>query len=74
MNRNATHRLIGDLGPQPHTWEMAGEYMAVAQIEEPLRHCLRDSELPGADGVAEDGSWPLADRVRFLKVLCGEQG
>jgi hypothetical protein len=72
MNRNATHRSVRELGPGPHTWEQAAEYLAMAQLEMAFRLCLRNSGVPGADSIADDGSWPLADRVRFLKFLCGE--
>lgn len=73
MNRKATHRAVGDLAPESHRWELAAEYVTASDLEDPMRRWLRDSGLPGAVSLAEDGSWPLADRIQFLKLLCGEQ-
>jgi hypothetical protein len=71
MNSKVTQRSIRELGPAPHTWEQAAEYLCMD--EKALWHWFPDSGVPGADGLKEDGSWPLADRVQFLKVLCGEK-
>ena len=73
MDSSPNHRSISELGPAPHTWDQAAEYLAMAQPEKVLQPWLRESGLPGADSLADDGSWPLPDRVKFLKVLCGEK-
>jgi hypothetical protein len=74
MSTNAIRRSIEDLGPGPHEWKQAAEQMAVVPLSDPLRHWVRESGLPGAVAIADDGSWLLSDQIRFLKILCGEPG
>jgi len=73
MSDDTTDESTEDLGSQPHTWEQAAQAMAATQLEAPLRGWLRGSGLPGADNINDRDSWPLADRVQFLKLVCGEQ-
>ena len=60
------------LGAQPHTWDEAATLTGLSRLEDPLRTWLHDSGLPGTDKIAEDGAWPTAERVPFLKLICGE--
>ncbi len=72
MNTNTIRPSTASLGSEAHTWEQAVEFVTAARLEDPLRRWLRDSGLPGASGLAVDGSWSPADRLQFLKLLCGE--
>ena len=70
MNSKRDDQSVMNLGPKPHKWELAAEYL-VSRLEVPLRDWLRESGLPGTVNVAADGSWPVGDRIQFLKLLCG---
>jgi hypothetical protein len=73
MKSSTPQGSTGGLGPEPHAWEPAAERMIVTPLADPLRRWLRDSGLPGAERMADDGSWQRDDRVLFLRLICGVQ-
>ena len=69
MSNDTGQRLVN---AKPQTWEQAAEQVTVAHLEEQLRRWLRESGLPGTADIGDEGSSSVADRVKFLKLICGE--
>ena len=57
----------------PETWEHAAENLSIAQLDGQFRDWLQDSEMPGTAKI-KGADWPLLERVKFLKLLCGDEG
>lgn len=71
MSDNTLQSPIENISPEPHTWEAAAKQMPFATLEGPVRRWLQESRLPGTDK-SGGADWMAADRVQFLRLLCGE--
>jgi hypothetical protein len=65
-----TEQPVPDMGPQK--WERAAENVSIADLDDELRGWLQESRMPGTDAI-KSTSWALSKRVKFLKLLCGEE-
>jgi hypothetical protein len=72
MSNNTPQRPIENIGAGPHKWEAAAKQMPLAALEDPVRRWLQESRLPGTDKIG-GADWMAAERIQFLRLLCGEQ-
>lgn len=54
-------------------WNSAAGTLNITGFNSNFMNSICDSGLPGTSAIRENGTWSQADRIQYLKLLCGQR-